>query len=389
VSFILSSENVVSYLKQQGICTADSQLAQPVRAAAYKNFNLIVNFADGINYLVKQERFNGKGEATGCLKYEWIVHLLFTHFAELNPIQDSISQAIYFDAENKIIVLNYFTDYTSLSDIYQIEASYPLAIAQALGKNLGQIHRLTFARSEYREFLGQYTSQRVSGVTPNFMQGLERVGPGIFGNICPDSIEFFKLYQKFPSLHQAVTKLHQNYQAVCVTHDDLRFSNYLIHNSGNSDSLKLIDWEFFEWGDPALDLGTAIAKYLELWLNSLYVDSNTDLNVALSLATCPLEKIQPSLKTFIQSYFKEFPQILSARANYIQQAIQFAGLSLIKHLQQNAEYHQPFDNRAICTLQVAKSLLCHPEPSITTVFGVELTELLADRAELMQVYSSC
>lgn len=218
---------------------------------------------------------------------------------------------------------------------------------------------------------------------PNFLRGLERVGPGIFANICPDSLEFFKLYQKFPSLHQAVAKLHQNYQGVCLTHNDIRFSNYLIHNSGNSESLKLIDWEFFAWGDPALDLGTAIAKYLELWLDSLYLDSDTDLNLALSLATCPLEKIQPSLKTFIQSYLQEFPQILSLRSDYIQQVIQFAGLSLIKHLQHNAECHQPFDNRAICTLQVAKSLLCHPEPSITTVFGTKLTELTPNQGALV------
>lgn len=374
---ILSSENVVAYLAKQTLCTAHSQLAQSVTAAEYKNFNLIVKFTDGNNYLVKQERFNGKKEATGCLKYEWIIHLLFDRFSGLNPIQNSISQAVHFDDENKIIVLNYFPDYTSLSSFYRHNDDYPVAIAQTLGTNLGQIHRLTFERSEYRGFLAQYTSKRASGETPKFMRGLERVGPGIFGNICPDNIEFFKLYQRFLSLHKAVAKLHQNYQAVCLTHNDIRFSNYLIHHSGNSESLKLIDWEFFEWGDPALDLGSAIAKYLELWLDSLYIDSDTDLNVALSLATCPLEKIQPSLKAVIQSYLAEFPSILTVRPDYIQQAIQFAGLSLIKQLQHNAEYHLSFDNRAICTMQVAKSLLCYPEQAMTTVFGVTLAELTA------------
>lgn len=380
MSLILSSENVIPYLKQQKVCPLDSQLAQPVIAEEYKNFNLIVKFSDGANYLVKQERFNGKGEATGCLKYEWLINLLWENFTELNPIQKSVSQAVHFDDENKILVLNYFPEYLSLSDFYQENNDYPLAIAKALGTNLGQIHRLTFAQSKYQEFLAQHRSKRSAGETPNFLQGLERVGPGVFGNICPDSIEFFKLYQKFPSLHQAVVKLHQDYQAVCITHNDLRFSNYLIDNLGNSQSLKLIDWEFFDWGDPALDLGTAIAKYLELWLDSLYIYSDTDFSVALSLATCPLEKIQPSLKAVIQSYLSEFPQILTIRPDYIEQSTQFAGLSLIKHLQQNAEYHQPFDNRAICTLQVAKSLLCYPEQSLITVFGSELAELTTNNA---------
>lgn len=380
MSLILSSENVIPYLKQQQVCPLDSQLAQPVVPEEYKNFNLIVKLTDGTNYIVKQERFNGKGEATGCLKYEWLINLLWANFAQLKPIQKSVSQPVHFDEENKILVLNYFPEYLPLSDFYQDHHDYPLAIAEALGINLGQIHRLTFAKSEYQKFLAQYTSKRSAGETPNFLRGLARVGPGIFGNICPDSIEFFKLYQKFPSLHQAVVKLHQDYQAVCITHNDLRFSNYLINQSGNSKSLKLIDWEFFEWGDPALDLGMAIAKYLELWLDSLYIDSETDFSVALSLATCPLEKIQPSLKAFIQSYLSQFAQILTIKPNYLQQATQFAGLSLIKHLQQNAEYHQPFDNRAICTMQVAKSLLCYPEQSIVTVFGSELTELTPNNA---------
>lgn len=380
MSLILSSENVIPYLKQQKVCPVDSQLAQSVVPEEYKNFNLIVKLTDGTNYIVKQERFNGKGEATGCLKYEWLINLLWENFTQLNPIQKSVSQPVHFDDENKILVLNYFAEYIPLSDFYRDNDDYPLAIAEALGTNLGQIHRLTFAKSEYQKFLAQYTSKRSAGETPNFLRGLARVGPGIFGNICADSIEFFKLYQKFPSLHQAVVKLHQDYQAVCITHNDLRFSNYLINNSGNSESLKLIDWEFFDWGDPALDLGTAIAKYLELWLDSLYIYSDTDFSVALSLATCPLEKIQPSLKAFIHSYLSQFSQILTIKPNYLQQATQFAGLSLIKHLQQNAEYHQPFDNRAICTMQVAKSLLCYPEQSIVTVFGSKLTELTPNNA---------
>ena len=385
---ILSSQNAVSYLKQRQICAVDSQLAQPITPEEYKNFNLVVKFADGSNYLVKQERFDGMGKPIGRLRYEWIIHLFFQRFTQLDSVKNSISQAVYFDKENRILVLKYFSEHTDLfrfylSRSYYTDRVFPVDVAEAIGANLGLIHQLTFAQSESKEFLNQlFTEHNISEcdlqAKPNFVEKLAKFSPEIFAYICPESLEFFKLYQRFPSLHQAVNKLHQNYQAVCLTHQDLRLGNYLIHDSGASNSLKLIDWEFFAWGDPAFDLGTAIANYLKLWLASLYVDRDTDLNVALSLATCPLERVQPSLKALIQSYLIKFPRILAVRPHYIEQVVQFAGLNLVKHLQHSAEHHQPFDNRGICALQVAKSLLCYPEQSIETIFGVKSSELITD-----------
>jgi hypothetical protein len=377
VPLILSTDNVVEYLQQQGICEAGKQPIEPIKPKEYKNFNLIVHFGDCVNYLVKQERFDGEGKTNDCLKYEWIVNQLVNYFPELQAIQNSISQAIKFDRDNSIIVLNYFPEYISLSSFYRIKQAYPQEIGALIGANLAQIHRLTFKKSIYRQFISQYTKRRGAGKKPSFLDGLQKISPKIFGNICDDGIEFFKLYQRFPSFHQAVVDLYDNCEASCLTHNDIRFANYLIAEEALNDnnyrydrqSLKLIDWEFFAWGDPALDLGTLIAQYLELWLNSLFVDSHTDLNISLSLATCPLPVIQPSLTAAISTYLTHFPEILGERPDYLLRVTQFAGLCLIKRIQHQIEYHEPFDNRAICTMQVAKKLLCNPENAMPTIFG--------------------
>ena len=371
--FILSSDNVVQYLQQQRLLSTSHELASPIKANEYRNFNLIVHITDTEYYLVKQERFDGKGNTSGCLKYEWIFQQLLDRFTQLTPIQDSIAPVIHFDSEKAILVVKYLPEYISLEQLYSRFNDYPPAIAGWLGANLAQIHRLTWQKTEYQDFLAQHTSSRSSGETPNFMQGLARVGPGIFANICPDGLEFFKLYQRFPSLHQAVVELHSSYQAACLTHNDPKFSNYLIKDQDltQNPQIKVIDWEFMEWGDPAIDLGILIAKYLQLWLSSLSISSDTDLNLALSLATCPLEKVQPSLTAILQSYLTAFPEITSARPKFVQRVIQFAGVELIKRLQHNVEYHYSFDNGDICTLQVAKTLLCYPEQAAATIFGLQ------------------
>ena len=373
MAFVLSSENVVQYLQQKSILSTDRELASPIKPNEYRNFNLIVHATDTEYYLVKQERFDGKGNTSGCLKYEWIFQQLIDHFPQLSPIQDSIARIIHFDAENAILVVKYLPEYISLEQYYSSSNDYPPAIAGWLGANLAQIHRLTWQKTEYQDFLAQHANSRSAGETPNFMQELARIGPGIFANICPDGLEFFKLYQRFPSLHQAIVELHASYQAACLTHNDPKFSNYLIEDRDltQNPQIKFIDWEFIEWGDPAQDLGILISKYLQLWLNSLFINSDTDLNLALSLATCPLEKIQPSLTAILQSYLTAFPEITSARPKFVQRVIQFAGLKLINRLQHNVEYHYSFNNGDICTLQVAKTLLCYPEQAAATIFGLQ------------------
>ena len=372
---VLNSDNVVNYLVKQQICSDDKQLDHTVLPKEFKNFNLIVNFANDANYLVKQERFDDRGEGTGYLRYEWILKQFFDRFPSLQSLQSYVSEPIYFDAENAIVVHNYLPNHISIFDFYSSDRSYPQEIAATIGAKLGRIHSLTFGKLEYQEYLSEHIGSRGSGEPSNLLRGLEKINPEIFGNICSEGLEFFKLYQRFPSLHQAVASLYDSYRASCLIHNDIKFTNYIIPQENtleNCDRLKLIDWEFFRWGDPALDLGTLVAQYLQLWLGSVYIDRDTDLNVSLSLASCPLEKIQPSLKVVIQNYLANFPQILSFDPDYLNKVVRFAGLSSIKHLQHNIEKHLPFNNSSICTLQVAKSLLCHPEQSMSTIFGEAL-----------------
>jgi hypothetical protein len=55
--------------------------------------------------------------------------------------------------------------------------------------------------------------------------------------------------------------------------------------------------------------------------------------------------------------------------------MQFCGFALIKSIQAKLQHEKTFGNKGICILQVAKSLLCRPEASIPTIFGVDASAL--------------
>jgi aminoglycoside phosphotransferase (APT) family kinase protein len=194
-----------------------------------------------------------------------------------------------------------------------------------------------------------------------------------------DGLKFFALYQRYDSLGEAIAQLGPTFTPTCLTHNDLKLNNILLHTNWEQSSnsiVRLIDWERSNWGDPAFDLGTLIASYIQIWLNSLVISKALTIEESLRLATTPLDQIQPSLATLTLAYLNTFPEILQHRPDYLQRVVQFAGLALIQQIQAMIQYQKSFGNAGICMLQVAKSLLCRPVQSIPTIFGTTANELI-------------
>ncbi|MGH7997980.1 MAG: aminoglycoside phosphotransferase family protein, partial [Brasilonema sp.] len=130
------------------------------------------------------------------------------------------------------------------------------------------------------------------------------------------------------------------------------------------------------WGDPAFDLGTLVASYLTIWLESLVIDPTLELEESLLLAAVPLENLQPSILALLLGYLDTFPIILEYRCEFVQRVLQFAGLVLIHRIQEKIHYYKHFDNSGVCMLDLAKNLLTKPQESVLTVFGIAESEIL-------------
>jgi hypothetical protein len=386
MTFLLSNQNVFEYLVMQELCTKKEQALNQVELKIAKNFNLLLTLQEDRKLLVKQERHDQKGKTAGEFLNEWRIQELSQRFAELSHIRPLLPEVLHFNASDSVIVFNYLNDYRDLADFYAKENVFPTAIATSIGTTLSTIHRATFNRQEYQDFFSQNSEDVHIDQTPNFARGLERISPEIFGQIPADGLKFFALYQRYDSLGKAIAELATTFEPCCLTHNDLKLNNILLHNdweqtlskaepSSNS-VIRLIDWERGAWGDPAFDLGMLIASYLQIWLSSLVVSKSIDVEESLRLAMTPLEQIQPSIAAFTKAYFGNFPEILERRPGFLRRVVQFSGLALVQQIQAMLQYQKSFGNTGICMLQVAKTLLCRPEQSIPTVFGVAEAELV-------------
>ncbi len=382
--FSLSSHNVIQYLQKAGLCSSeDRAAAEDKLPQSRKNSNFLVNLSagNGQQLLVKQEKDITSDGIPQELFNEWLFHQLLQKFPVLGNISAIAPLVIHFDEKNSILVRNYLSEYLELGDFYQQNDIYPEAIATAVGNTVAVVHCATLERREYRDFMATAPQGQFRYQFHNPAQGIGTMGPEIFAQIPSDALKFYTLYQSHESMSAAIADLAYNWQPCCLTHNDLKLENIVVHSRWQhlDDCLiKFIDWEASSWGDPAFDLGCLLASYLEVWLQSLVVDNTLEIEESLALALVPLELIQPSIIALIRAYLNAFPAIMDYRSDFIFRVIQFAGLLLIDRIQEEIRDHQHFDRRGLCIFQVANNLLTMPQNSVETIFGIPQSELIPD-----------
>jgi thiamine kinase-like enzyme len=389
--FSLSSQNVIQYLQDADLCSSeDGASADAELPESSKNCNFLVTLADRRKLLVKQERCNVKNGTPYEFFNEWLFHQLLQQFPVLGNISAIASIVLHFDEENFILVSKYLTEYLDLASFYQKNNTnvFPEDIATAIGTTLAALHRATFNHKEYRDFMATAPEGQFRYSFYNPAQGVESITPDIFGTVPTDALKFHVLYQQYDSLDSAIAELAYEWQPCCLTHNDLKLENILVHSRWDQlDNclVRMIDWEACSWGDPAYDLGTVLAGYLKIWLDSLVVDPTIELEESMNLAVTPLEVIQPSILALTRAYLNAFPMILEYRSEFILRVVQFVGLALMQQIQESIKYRKYFDNTGICMLQVAKSLLTMPQQSVRTVFGVSESEILEALPKLEKI----
>ena len=371
MELVLNNKNVLEYLDRNKICKQEELQFSKIEVKSAQKNNLLVSFSDGRKLLFKQETRNHEGKNNGYFLNEWKIQELVKRFTALSKIKILLPEIIHFNASHSILIVNYLNDYRDLTDLYIKENLFPSAIASLVGSIIGQIHRQTFKCQEYQEFFSQASKSVPVQNAFNTFHELKRIDPEVFSLFPAEGLKFFVLYQRYDTLGQAIAELATAFCPCCLTHNDLKLKNILLHVDWEQALLKnelatngiirLIDWKRAGWGDPAFDLGMLIAGYLQIWLSSLVINTAIDIEDSLRLAAIPLEQIQPSLTGLTNAYVDNFPDILDHRPDFLCRVVQYSGLGLIHQIQAMIQYQKTFGNLGICMLQVAKTLLCSPE----------------------------
>ncbi len=251
----LDDSNLADYLHRVGLLQHTERARIEPVGEGNINFVRRVRVADGESWVVKQarpqlERFPEYRVSTERIVFE---HRYGEVVAELAPdVVGLLPRALHFDAEARVLVMEDLGDAPSLADEL-LDGRVEPALLRELGHFLGRVHAATaphaatlgprFANDEMRRLHGEHI----------FSLPFE---PNDF----PISADLRALGNKLldeSGGRERIRSLRERYYQAseALVHADVQGSNLLIQ--GNLP--RLLDAEIAHVGDPAFDLGSALA----------------------------------------------------------------------------------------------------------------------------------
>lgn len=388
----LNYQNLFNYLIDTGICNKNEIKDITIDVKSSKNSHWVLNLPK-YKIVVKQGSRYHRYQTRNQIANEWQICRFLRYCPNLVYTPLLTPEILHFDDDNSILIYKYPNDYINLNSFYEDNTAFPAEIAELVGRTLAKLHWESIQTHECYKFMINLKANKFQHQLLYADYLLCRIKPEDFSQFPVEVLKFMTFYQKYDSLREVVTKLVIHHPHCCLIQNNLQFNRILLHQqwesilsktqSSNEKLIQLVDWERCSWGDPASDLGTVIAGYLLIWLHSMTVHPAIELEKSLQLATIPLTVIHPSTIGLTRAYLKNYPKLLEERPDFLKRVIQFTGLALIYHILETIEYYMEFNNQLISILQVAKSLLCQPEKSFQSVFG--LTELALTESVLYSV----
>jgi hypothetical protein len=204
----------------------------------------------------------------------------------------------------------------------------------------------------------------------------------MYVNSSLSNIELLRIVQQSEELCTSFERLGGQWRNTSLIHGDLTWANCLVLPGTRSrplPALKLVDWELARLGDPCWDVAGVLSGYIDAWLSSIPISADAPPDRFLQFARLPLERMQPALGAFWQSYrrYMEIPD--ADLAGWLERATSFAGVRLVQTAFEQLQLEPPLGARAVFLVQLCANIVARPLEAAVQLLGLPLpTHLRGD-----------
>ncbi|NEP27301.1 hypothetical protein [Moorena sp. SIO3I6] len=379
----LSSNNVKNYLINSGICqqhnleSVNIDILEVIGSELECSRIFFLRTLSDFNIVLKQEHYNYIDGIKNKVLNEWQLQKFLQFTPGLDYTASLCLEILRFDKNNSILIYKCPKDYLNLRDYYLTYKAFSTKIPELVGLSLASLHKETMVNPESHNFLNKSVGEKLCYEFPYPFYLRPIITPETFFISPSESMKFMKLYQRDESMNNVVKKLISEHNHYCLTNNSSCLDNILIPREWenmllqskqfDNNLIKIINWDNCSWGDPAFDLGTVIADYFSLWLNSIFLHPALPLEKSFQLAVIPLEAIQPSVLALLKGYISKFPEIIKYYPCFLERVIQFTGLALIYKIITMINSFKGLNNQGIFILKLSHNMLCNPEKSLKSL----------------------
>jgi len=361
---MLSHRSVFDYLVKRGLMTrataVDDDLV--IVDVSRRNHNFKVRRRHGPGFVVKQ---SASTEEAATVAREGSAYQFLQSTLPKQTFDRHFIRCYGYDATERALVLEFAENSTSLDDCYLHRARFPPHFGAQIGRALATLHGATRAHRD----------QPTLALLP-WVFSLEAPPVAALRDLSGANLQLLKIVQSSNEFCQRLAALRGKWRIGCTIHGDVKSSNCLVIRAKVGDRararIKLIDWELAMRGDPGWDVGSMFQDYLAIWINSIPVIGSEGPERFVELATYPIEKIQPALRSFWRTYRESVGVPEFASQEFLVRSVEYAGARLVQHVYEQAQYQSQLAGTSIYALQVSLNILQRPHEALVHLFGIPL-----------------
>jgi hypothetical protein len=365
---VLSQSEVVPYLLKRRLVSAESIVEGDlaVMDVSRRNRNYKVFIERGPSYLLKQ----GVGqEGRATLANEAAVYQLLQSDKSTHGLDCYLPGYYGYDPEEHILILELVRNVKDLREYHLDRGRFSTTVAAILGGALGLLHRQTREQRKWSEDGHRFSSQ------PPWVLSVHRTDLGLFLHASNANIQAIKIIQRFPEFGEHLDTLRQGWMVEALIHHDLKWDNCIVlakSGSQRKTGLMIVDWELATRGDPRWDVGSVLSSYLSFWLLSIPLTGETPPERFIELARYPLEKMQPAIRSFWQSYVRQVGLSAPVASEWLPRAVQYGAARLVQTAFEQMQMSGRLMSNAVCLLQLSLNILRRPQEALVNLLGLSL-----------------
>ncbi|MEA2149711.1 MAG: hypothetical protein QOD69_1541 [Solirubrobacteraceae bacterium] len=312
---MLEQHEVAAYLLARRLISRRSIVSGRLRIAdaSSRNRNFRVSGAPGESYLLKQ------GLAADS------AHTLANEVAlyrRLVAVAAWIPRLVAHDAQRGVLILEWIEGGQALDRRGRCSPT----LAAVLGRVLADLHAIAPDGEELRR-------------DAPWVLALHRPPLDALRSFSAASVELVTALQRDAAACRALDELRDGWRADALVHRDVKWANCVVHGR----AIALVDWEMAGWGDPAGDVGSALAEFTGR---------------------------SPNAGALWRSYVARRGLDADAASQLLVRALRHAGARLLQTGYEHTQEIAGLDARAAADLRCARALLVSPRDAAATLLGI-------------------
>ncbi|MBL0340821.1 MAG: aminoglycoside phosphotransferase family protein [Bacteroidetes bacterium] len=350
---ILTEAGVVNYLLYRGLISAEIAISNQleIRQMFSRNRNFLISVNEKRRYFLKQIS-TVTNEKIQTLKKEANFYWMVKNNALFQPLQPYVCELIDYNSQINALIVEAISEGQDLFQYLQKNRNLEKEVAESLATALAAFHKIA---------MNSIVAAKAQQIFPKVIPWIFRIDDDNRMNLhitTPASKQVVEIVNAHANYIELIRANRDQWETKSLVHGDIKFPNLFIDRSTGAMSIKLIDMEISDIGDPCWDVAGVFQAFLTWWVDFANSDNEQ------------LIKLQPSINQFWKKYIESLEVTGTNEKIYLIKSMQYAAIRMIQTCYEMAGVQQTLQPNQVKTLQMSLNILLNPENGCKDLLGI-------------------